>query len=500
VKLGLLLLTLLVSSAAWAGPQGKRQDAEAHINRGLELRDSGDLEGSITEYREAIRLDPKNEKAHQYLGVALSWKGDWDGLIAEEREALGLNPKNVRARGYLGAALGAKGDYDEAIAEEREAIRLNPDDGELHYYLGEILKGKGDFEGAIAEYREAGRLDPKDADSHVGIGDALRQWKKDWNGAIKEYREALRLNPKNAVAHQYLGEALGAKHDYHGEIVEERESLRLDPNNKNALRAQQAAEESLQEIHKGNISLVLIFGYFALIGLGVGLFYFIKGFLIFREFRVFEDTPKIPIRGIAMGLTHVQGKSEGEQTVPGPISNHPCFFYEVRIEKWHTDSKGKGGHWAHLATDADGVRFYLTDNTGKVLVDPHGAECRLFESASHVISIPGSADEKKLDAYVVRVAPGHGSGVYRLMEQSLLPNLLYDVIGTCVENSQAIDEHDRNLIVKGQTEKTFLISCWSEKVVKGALRKKAERCVFGGAGLIITFGGILIFLVTCLYQ
>ncbi len=33
-----------------------------------------------------------------------------------------------------------------------------------------------------------------------------------------------------------------------------------------------------------------------------GLYSFFKGFRIYREYRVVEDTPEIPIRSMAMGL------------------------------------------------------------------------------------------------------------------------------------------------------------------------------------------------------
>ncbi len=33
-------------------------------------------------------------------------------------------------------------------------------------------------------------------------------------------------------------------------------------------------------------------------GFGAGLYYFFKGFRIFREYRVLMDTPEIPIRSV----------------------------------------------------------------------------------------------------------------------------------------------------------------------------------------------------------
>ena len=57
--------------------------------------------------------------------------------------------------------------------------------------------------------------------------------------------------------------------------------------------------------------------------------------------------------------------------------------------------------------------------------------------------------------------------------------------GTCVENPDAHDAHDRNMIVQGQNEKTFLISWKPEQEVQQGLRKRALGMVFGGAALTL---------------
>jgi hypothetical protein len=114
------------------------------------------------------------------------------------------------------------------------------------------------------------------------------------------------------------------------------------------------------------------------VGFFFGLWTFFKGFRIFREYRVLEDTPEIPIRSIPMGLVHVHGKATGEQPIPSPVSHTPCYFYKVDIERW--ESSGRSSGWRHYKTDTDGSRFYLDDGSGKVLVDAHGAEYDLEKS------------------------------------------------------------------------------------------------------------------------
>ena len=118
----------------------------------------------------------------------------------------------------------------------------------------------------------------------------------------------------------------------------------------------------------------------SIIGLGAGLYYFFKGFREYRKYRVLADTPEIPIRSVAMGLVEVHGKAKGEQRVISPVSHTPCYYYKVAIERWEKDSKGRGS-WHNYKSDFSGVRFYLEDETGHVLVDAQGAEFDLEQTA-----------------------------------------------------------------------------------------------------------------------
>jgi hypothetical protein len=90
-------------------------------------------------------------------------------------------------------------------------------------------------------------------------------------------------------------------------------------------------------------------------------------------------------------------------------------------------------------------------------------------------------------------SPGFGSsatgsstaGRYRLRESLILPGQEYHVTGTCMENPEAYDAHDRNMIVQGHNEKTFLISCKPERELQQGLRNRAVGMVFGGAALAL---------------
>ena len=240
---------------------------------------------------------------------------------------------------------------------------------------------------------------------------------------------------------------------------------------------------------------------------GLGLFFY--GFRIYREYRLLADTPEVPIPSIAMGLVEIHGKPQGDQTVTSPVTHTPCFFYKVDIQKFVRDSKG-GGSLTHIKTDTNAVKFYLQDETGKVLVDARGAELDLPRTGEVKIQIvPGTHE---LQEYVMRAMKKPASSpsdvmtrvafrdelradrgdIFCLTEYCILPSVPYDVTGTCVENPNPKDEHDRNMIVKGENEPTFLISWKTEKELEGKLRTRAVRCIFGGAALAIVCLAILL--------
>jgi tetratricopeptide (TPR) repeat protein len=62
------------------------------MNLASALDDAGKPDEAITEYKEAIRLDPKNASAHYNLAIVYLKKKDNTSAIAELRQAAKLSP------------------------------------------------------------------------------------------------------------------------------------------------------------------------------------------------------------------------------------------------------------------------------------------------------------------------------------------------------------------------------------------------------------------------
>ena len=203
---------------------------EAHCNLGNAFNAEGRVPEAVAEYEAALRLKPDTPAAHNDLGYALNAEGRTREAIVEETEALRLDPDSVEAHNNLANALAALGRVPEAIAQYREALRLNPDYPDAHNNLGcELENVPGRRDEAIAEIEAALRLKPDYAEAHCNLGDALDRIPGRLDDAIAEYREALHLKPEYAEAHNNLGNALNAAGRLAEAAAQYGEALRLRP-------------------------------------------------------------------------------------------------------------------------------------------------------------------------------------------------------------------------------------------------------------------------------
>ena len=128
-------------------------DAAYRSNLGNALRESGQPEAAVEQYRQALALQPGYAETHNNLGNALQALSQFDAAIASYRHAIACHASYPEAYNNLGQALFCLGRFDEAIAAYQQAIALNPNYPEPHNNLGNTLKTIGRFELAVEHYR-----------------------------------------------------------------------------------------------------------------------------------------------------------------------------------------------------------------------------------------------------------------------------------------------------------------------------------------------------------
>jgi hypothetical protein len=111
------------------------------------------------------------------------------------------------------------------------------------------------------------------------------------------------------------------------------------------------------------------------IGVFVGLYIFYTGFLLLQRRHLILDTPVSKIRSASLGMVELNGLAIGPYTMVSPITERACYYY--RTVAWEWKQCGKNKQWVKVAAECMHVPFFLDDNTGKIMVDPRGAELDL---------------------------------------------------------------------------------------------------------------------------
>ena len=105
-----------------------------------------------------------------------------------------------------------------------------------------------------------------------------------------------------------------------------------------------------------------------------GLYFFVSGFRLLARKRLLLSIPTSKIRSAAMGLVEVNGMAAGPYTMSAPITGKSCFLYHTTV--WQ-QREGKNVEWDKIADETLHLPFFIDDSTGRLLVEPLGADLDL---------------------------------------------------------------------------------------------------------------------------
>jgi len=108
------------------------------------------------------------------------------------------------------------------------------------------------------------------------------------------------------------------------------------------------------------------------IGAIAGVVIFLRGFRMLRYKQLILNTPFSKVRSASMGLVEVSGAAQGPQTIPAGITGEACYYYRARA--WQMKQSGRSRSWQCVADESLSVPFFVVDPTGRMLVDPQGAQ------------------------------------------------------------------------------------------------------------------------------
>ena len=169
----------------------------AHINLGallLKIAGPSNLVEAIQVHQNAIRLFPENVKLHYNLGNAYVAVGQRALAISEYKQAVCVDPSFSDAYANLGRELAHDESWVAAVEAYQEALRIGPYELALHYALSNALIQARRTNEAIAEFRKILQSNPKDAECCFQLGRAYLI-----QSLQEESRESVHLAEQNLL-------------------------------------------------------------------------------------------------------------------------------------------------------------------------------------------------------------------------------------------------------------------------------------------------------------
>ena len=129
---------------------------------------------ALTALRKATELLPDDAEAHNNLGIALKERGFFDDAMASYQRAVAIKPDFAAAHDNLGTVYKDIGLLDDAELSYCRAVAIKSDFAEAHNNLGTVRKNLGQIDNAEASYRRALVIKPDFAIAHFNLAAVLK--------------------------------------------------------------------------------------------------------------------------------------------------------------------------------------------------------------------------------------------------------------------------------------------------------------------------------------
>ena len=126
IKTGISLVTakIVILHSDWA----KAESAEFYYKRGNEKYDLEDFKGALSDYTEAIKINPKDGDAYYGRGYAREMLKDFKGALSDYTEAIKINPKDAELYMDLHHLKISLGDFKGAVSARNKSLELYSQD------------------------------------------------------------------------------------------------------------------------------------------------------------------------------------------------------------------------------------------------------------------------------------------------------------------------------------------------------------------------------------
>nr|AGS53905.1 TPR domain protein [uncultured bacterium contig00078] len=201
-----------------------------HHILGKIARDANQTDRSLSEFREAARLDPNNFMYAHDLGRVLFIARRYQEARDAFQNAVRLNPDFEPGWYNLGGTYRALNRLDDALAAYRQAIAIKSDYFAAHREVGRILVAKNDARGAVDAFSRALQHNPNDYNTLCELGAAFSQAGNNIE-AESTFNRALRINSADAQTNYNMALVKLELKKYNEAINHARIAVDASPNN-----------------------------------------------------------------------------------------------------------------------------------------------------------------------------------------------------------------------------------------------------------------------------
>ena len=199
---------------------------------GTALLQAGSPDGAEQAFQQAIKLNPKMERAVVGLGTAQLRQGKLQLANQNFEAASKLDPKDSLAFMGIAETFDAAGSAKRAIEPLKKAVALDPKNDAAWYGLGKVYGEAHEPTLASEALTHAVQLAPKKADYWRDLGQLSRHFYK-YEDARQQYEKAMALNPNDPITHFWMGQLyiqMGDTPELRRKAEEEqKEAIRLAP-------------------------------------------------------------------------------------------------------------------------------------------------------------------------------------------------------------------------------------------------------------------------------
>lgn len=157
---------------------------------------TGQSSSAMTDYTQAVRLDPTNAQLQDEVGFYLFSMGEIETAQQHIEQAVKIDPEFVAAWNHLGLIQITAGELTKARKTLSTAIKIKPDYVDALINRGFAAYQLKQFDKALADYDAALKINPDAVNAHNNRG-LIDYEKEDYESAVANFTKCIMLEPKN---------------------------------------------------------------------------------------------------------------------------------------------------------------------------------------------------------------------------------------------------------------------------------------------------------------